>query len=85
MKAVSDAADKTKRGAEYQQIIEELEKHLKSSSCSSCPQPVEWHCDWVLMLRAKNALIELLHLHYLEKSEIVRLRRQIEVLQMEGE
>lgn len=82
MTAASDMTDKTKRGSGYQQIIDDLEKCSKGSPCADCSQPAKWNCDWVLMLKAKNALIELLHLHYLDKSEIVRLRRQIEVLQM---
>ena len=35
--------------------------------------------------RARKAIEELLTMHRLDQSEIVRLRRQIEVLQMEGE
>lgn len=34
--------------------------------------------------RAKSAIEELLHLHELDQSEIVRLRRQVEVLQEGG-
>ena len=75
-------ADKIRRTDSYQQIIDDLEKCSKGSPCADCSQPTKWNCDWMLMLKAKNALIELLHLHYLDKSEIVRLRRQIEVLQM---
>ena len=37
-----------------------------------------------LAARAKNAITELLHMHELDQSEIVRLRRQIEVLQEGG-
>jgi hypothetical protein len=36
------------------------------------------------MHRAANAIRELLHLHELDQSEIVRLRRQVEVLQEGG-
>ena len=82
MTIVSDMADKIRRTDSYQQIIDDLEKCSKGSPCADCSQPTKWNCDWMLMLKAKNALIELLHLHYLDKSEIVRLRRQIEVLQM---
>lgn len=34
-----------------------------------------------LAARAKKAIEDLLHLHELDQSEIVRLRRQVEVLQ----
>lgn len=34
-----------------------------------------------LAVRAKNAIEELLHLHELDQSEIVRLRRQIEAME----
>ena len=40
--------------------------------------------DRALMMRAASAIEELLLVHQLDQSEIVRLRRQIEVLQMEG-
>ena len=33
--------------------------------------------------RAKSAIEELLHMHELDQSEIVRLRRQIEAIEME--
>lgn len=33
-----------------------------------------------LAARAKNAIVELLHMHELDQSEIVRLRRQIDFL-----
>lgn len=36
------------------------------------------------MERAKKAVEEMLTMHRLDQGEIVRLRRQIEVLQMEG-
>jgi len=36
-----------------------------------------------LAARAKNAIAELLHMHELDQSEIVRLRRQIEAIEME--
>ena len=85
MTAASDMTDKIKRADSYQQIIDDLEKCSKGSPCADCSQPTKWNCDWMLMLKAKNALIELLHLHYLDKSEIVRLRRQIEVLKMAEE
>lgn len=35
--------------------------------------------------RARKAIRDLLTMHQLDQAEIVRLRRQIEVLQMEGE
>lgn len=35
--------------------------------------------------RAKKAIEELLHIHQLDQTEIVMLRRQIEVLQMSEE
>lgn len=38
-----------------------------------------------LAMRAKKAIEELLQMHELDQSEIVRLRRQIEVLQMSEE
>ena len=41
--------------------------------------------DRALMMRAASAIEELLLVHQLDQSEIVRLRRQIEILQMEGE
>ena len=41
--------------------------------------------DRALMVRAAKAIEELLLIHQLDQSEIVRLRRQIEVLKMEGE
>ena len=41
--------------------------------------------DRPLMARAAKAIEELLQLHYLDLSEIKRLNRQIEVLQMSEE
>ena len=41
--------------------------------------------DRALMMRAAKAIEELLLVHQLDQSEIVRLRRQIEVLQMSDE
>ena len=41
--------------------------------------------DRPLMARAATALEELLTIHQLDQAEIVRLRRQIEVLQMSEE
>lgn len=37
------------------------------------------------LARARKAIEELLAIHRLDQSEIIRLRRQVEVLQMEGE
>ena len=41
--------------------------------------------DRPLMARAAKAIEELLTIHQLDQAEIVRLRRQIEVLQMSEE
>ena len=41
--------------------------------------------DRALMMRAAKAIEELLLVHQLDQSEIVRLRRQIEVLKMAEE
>ena len=37
------------------------------------------------LARARKAIEELLAIHRLDQSEIIRLRRQVEVLQMEGD
>lgn len=67
---------------EYNKIIRDLENCSKGAPCADCKQPKAWNCDWMLMERAKAAIIELVGLHCYDMSEIVRLRRQIEVLQM---
>ena len=69
---------------EYNQLIKDLENCSKGAPCADCKQPKAWNCDWMLMERAKKAVEELLTMHRLDQGEIVRLRRQIEVLQMEG-
>ena len=67
---------------EYNQLIKDLETCSKGAPCADCKQPKAWNCDWMLMERAKAAIIELVGLHCYDMSEIARLRRQIEVLQM---
>ena len=54
----------------YNEIIDDLRRQILSPA---------------LAHRAKGAIEELLYLHELDQSEIVRLRRQVEVLQMEAE
>lgn len=53
----------------YYEIIEDLRQQVLTPA---------------LAARAKNAIEELLHMHELDQSEIVRLRRQVEVLQEGG-
>lgn len=53
----------------YYEIIEDLNKGVMNKAVAA---------------RAKNAIEELLTMHELDQSEIVRLRRMVEVLQMEG-
>lgn len=65
----------------YKQIIHDLENCSIGGPCQDCKQTVSWKCDWKLMHRAANAIRELLHLHELDQSEIVRLRRQVEARQ----
>lgn len=70
---------------EYNELIRDLDTCSKGAPCADCAQPKAWNCDWMLMERSKAAIEELLTMHQLDQAEIVRLRRQIEVLQMEGE
>lgn len=70
---------------EYNKIIRDLETCSKGAPCADCKQPKAWNCDWMLMERAKAAIIELVGLHCYDMSEIVRLRRQVEALQMTEE
>lgn len=51
----------------YHEVIDDLKR------CALSP---------ALAARAKGAIEELLHLHELDQSEIVLLRRQIEALEM---
>lgn len=67
---------------EYTQLIKDLENCSKGAPCQDCQQPKAWNCDWMLMERAKKAIVELMQAGMEQRSEIVRLRRQIEVLQM---
>ena len=69
----------------YELLIDDLETCSKGAPCADCAQPKAWNCDWMLMERARDAIAKLLLLLQLDKSEIVRLRRQVEVLQMEEE
>ena len=70
---------------EYNKIIRDLETCSKGAPCADCKQPKAWNCDWMLMERAKAAIIELVGLHCYDMSEIVNLRRQIEALKMKEE
>ena len=54
----------------YNEIIDDLRRQILSPA---------------LAHRAKGAIEELLYLHELDQSEIVRLRRQVEILQTEVE
>lgn len=67
----------------YEELLNDLETCSKGAPCADCKQPKKWNCDWMLMERAKKAVEELLTMHRLDQGEIVRLRRQIEVLQMD--
>ena len=53
----------------YEEIIDDLKRGVLSPATAA---------------RAKNAIRDLLTLHQLDQAEIVRLRRQIEVLQTDG-
>ena len=70
--------------SDHEQLIRDLETCSKGAPCADCKQPKAWNCDWMLMERAKTAIGELLQIHRLDQAEIVRLRRQIEVLKMEA-
>ena len=54
----------------YNEIVDDLRRQVLSPA---------------LAHRAKGAIEELLQMHELDQSEIVRLRRQVEILQTEVE
>lgn len=66
------------------QIIKDLETCSKGAPCADCKQPKAWNCDWMLMERAKAALVELRDEMFRKQSEIVKLRRQLEVFDEKG-
>lgn len=73
------------RTGSYEALLNDLETCSKGAPCADCQQPKAWNCDWMLMERAKGAIEELVTMHQLDQAEIVRLRRQVEVLQMTNE
>ena len=66
------------------QIINDLETCSKGAPCADCKQPKAWNCDWMLMERAKAAIVELRDEIFRKQSEIVKLRRQLEVFDEKG-
>lgn len=67
---------------QFELLLDDLDTCARGAPCADCKQPKAWNCDWMLMERARDAIAKLLLLLQLDKSEIVRLRRQVEVLQM---
>lgn len=57
----------------YQKLLEDIHTASKTAQ----------RAEWNLLRRVKNAIEDLLQVHRMDQSEIVRLRRQIEA--MEGE
>ena len=58
----------------YQKLLEDIHTASKTAQ----------RAEWNLLRRAKNAIEDLLQVHRLDQGEIVRLRRQVEVLQEGG-
>lgn len=63
----------------YRLLIEDIETRTSTAPCKNCNEPKNWTCDYVILERAKEAIRELLLLHELDQSEIVRFRRLLEM------
>lgn len=66
------------RVGEYDKLIADIDSKINGAACAGCQHKTLWESIVSLLERSKKAVRELQTMHYLDRAEIVRLRRMIE-------